>query len=138
MIDPLPPTPPASEHDYFADAQRQPVIQWLVSKGFMRDREILGIAWGCRSGYDFTDLEFYPLARHAHDEGWYAIIGHHASGTNPRLVIGTCETLADVQMVYDTIRKINGYPTAEAESQVRSIGPLTLGGRNPSGWDEGP
>lgn len=86
------------------------VVEWLQSKGFVQDGPLWAIAWACRSGYDFTDLEFYP-----HDKGFGAIVAHHAGGTNPRLGIGECETLADVQMVYDTIRRINGYPGAEPE-----------------------
>jgi hypothetical protein len=101
--------------DYLAEPHRGEVVAWLKSKGFIEDRGLLCISWSCRSGYDFTDLEFYPLARRADDLGWDAIIGHHASGENPRLVIGRCETLADVQMVYNTIRLINGYKEPEAE-----------------------
>jgi hypothetical protein len=68
-----------------------------------RQGQLAGMA--CRSGYDYTDLEFY-------DDGgrWAAIVGHHASGENPRVRIGVCESLADVQRVYDTIRHINGRP----------------------------
>lgn len=104
--------------DYLAEPHRAEVVKWLLSKGFIRDRGLLAFAWDTRSGYDFCDLEFYPLARYEHDQGWDAIVGHHASGTNPRLCIGRCETLADVQMVYDTIRRINGYKQAEPERNV--------------------
>lgn len=98
------------------ESHRQEVVVWLKSKGFVRDGMfLLSIAWSTRCGYDFTDLEFSPLARHKDDTGWDAIIGHHASGTNPRLCIGTCENLADVQMVYETIRRINGYGGPEDE-----------------------
>lgn len=90
---------------------------WFQSKGFLRDGDLWSIAWPCRSGIDFTDLEFYPLRRRVDDTGWDAIVGHHASGTNPRIVIGRCETLADVQRVYDTIRLINGYPAPEGDAQ---------------------
>jgi hypothetical protein len=100
--------------DYWSEPRLQPIAAWLLSKGFVRDRSLLCIAWSTRLGYDFTGLEFWP-----HDKGCEAIVGHHASGTNPRLSIGTCETLADVQMVYDTIRRINGYPTADAEPEAR-------------------
>lgn len=89
------------------------VAHWLQAKGFVLDRERWCIAWPCRSGYDYTDLEFSPLQRLAGDQGWDAIVGHHASGENPRLIIGRCETLDDVQLVYDTIRRINGYPKAD-------------------------
>jgi hypothetical protein len=94
--------------DYWAEPHLQPIAAWLLSNRFLRTGSLLGIAWSMRSGYDYTDLEFWP-----HSKGCDAIVGHHASGTNPRLVIGTCETLADVQMVYNTIRHINGYPTAD-------------------------
>lgn len=106
--------------DYINEPQRADVVAWLTARGFIRDGELLVIAWSNRLGYDFTDLEFYPLARHANDTGWDVIVGHHASGTNPRMVIGTCENLADVQMVYDTIRRINGWkgPEDERESQA--------------------
>lgn len=103
--------------DYLRQPHRKPIVDWLLSKGFIfdDDRCVMAISWSCRSGIDGTDLEFYPVARHAEDPGWDAICGHHASGTNPRLVIGRCETLADVQMVYDTIRRINGYKHPEDE-----------------------
>lgn len=89
--------------------------EWFKSHGFIQSGQLWCIAWSCRSGYDFTDLEFYPLRRHDNDEGWDAIIGHHASGENPRLIIGTCENLADIQMVYNTIRLTNGHNGPEAE-----------------------
>lgn len=91
---------------------RAAVIAWLQSKGFVRNSpEVWGIAWSDRGGHDFTDLEFYDW-----DNGeWEAIVGHHASGTNPRLAIGTCVSLAEVQLVYDTIRRINGYKQPEED-----------------------
>lgn len=95
------------------ESSKDPIAEWLHAKGFIWDNGTWAIAWSCRSGIDRTTLEFYPLARHPNDAGWDAIIGHHASGTNPRLIIGRCETLADVQLVYDTIRRINGYPGVE-------------------------
>ncbi len=85
--------------------------RWFVSKGFVLDETRWCIAWSQRSGIDFTDLEFFPIDR-GH---WWAIVEHHASGANPRLQIGTCETFADVQMVYHTIRLINGYKQTEPE-----------------------
>jgi hypothetical protein len=95
--------------DYLREPHRREIVEWLLSKGFVEDRGMLGIAWSTRIGIDYTDLLFYPLARRLEDPAWDAVIGHHASGTNPRMNIGTCETLADVRMVYDTIRRINGY-----------------------------
>jgi hypothetical protein len=99
--------------DYWNEPQRAEIRDWLLCRGFVRDDDSLGIAWSTRIGIDFTTLLFWPLARREADSGCDAIVGHHASGLNPRMQIGTCETLADVQMVYDTIRLINGYPTPE-------------------------
>ncbi len=73
-----------------------------------------GIAWSCRNGYDSTELEWCPLHRHANDIGWDAIVGHHASGENPRELIGTCETLDDIIRTHEAIRLINGYKEPEA------------------------
>jgi len=98
---------------YVNKPHRNEVRDWLLSKKFIIDRDMLCIAWSKRNGMDWTDLEFYPLERYEGDIGWDAIVGHHASGTNPRLIIGRCETLADIQMVYETIKHINGYPNAE-------------------------
>lgn len=98
---------------FHAEPQRQSVIEFLKSRGFIPDGSLLVKSWSTRSGWDCVDLEFYPLARHASDEGWDAIIGCHASGENPRMLLGTCETLADVQMVYETVRVLNGYKGAD-------------------------
>lgn len=92
-----------------AAPHRQPVVQLLKSLGFVDDDGILAIAWSNRSGLDYTDLEFHPCARHKDDFGWAAVIGCHASGTNPRMQIGTCETIEDVRLVHDVIRHVNGY-----------------------------
>lgn len=102
--------------NYLREPHRKPITDWMLAHGFIFDDErgVMAITWSTRSGYDFTDLEFYPLARHAEDQGWDAIVGHHASGTNPRMVIGCCEQLSDVAMVFDTIRRINGYKEPEA------------------------
>lgn len=89
------------------------VVLWLQSKGFVKEGFCWGYAWSTRAGIDSTSLLFYPLQRRADDQGWDAIVSHHASGTNPRMVIGRCETLADVQMVCETIRLINGYRRPE-------------------------
>lgn len=86
------------------------IARWLLSQGFVRDGGNLCISFDPRSGYDFTSLEFYPLLRFSGDQGWDAIISCHAGGENPGIVIGRCETLAEVQMVYETVRAINdGY-----------------------------
>lgn len=111
--------------EYLAEPHRQPVVEWLLSKGFIEEGYTLGlswslgISWSTRAGIDNTELEFYPLNRHANDMGWDAIVGHHASGTNPRTFIGRCENLADVQMVYETIRRINGYREPEPDRENR-------------------
>lgn len=87
------------------------IVGWLLSKGFAysgSSGRLLCIAWSCRTGYDFTDLEFFDNGNGTFE----AIVGHHASGLNPRMRIGSCDSLEDVQMVYETIRRINGYPTA--------------------------
>lgn len=93
------------------------IIAWLQSKGFVQNEPEYGgnwgVCWSCRSGMEHTSLEFYPLRRHANDCGFDAIIGHHASGENPRMQIGRCENLADVQMVCETIRLTNGYKQPE-------------------------
>jgi hypothetical protein len=89
--------------------KRDPTIEpWLLSKGFVWDEGKLCVAWSHRSGFDRTSLMFWP-----HDYGWDAVIGCHASGENPRLGMGTCYTLAEVQMVCETVRCINGYPQRE-------------------------
>lgn len=101
--------------DYIGEAHRQAVVEWLLSRGFIRDRGNLVIAWSNRAGLDSATLEFYPLDRHPDDMGWDAIVGCHASGLNPRMVIGRCETLEDVQRAYTTIRLLNGYKQPEEE-----------------------
>lgn len=94
------------------EAQR-PTADWLKSRGFVEDEFVLAYAWSSRSGMGFIDLEFFPTQRHANDAGFMAIIGSHASGENPRLQIGFCEHLPDVQLVTETIRRINGYKKPE-------------------------
>ena len=103
-----------------AQTPREAIIAWLESQGFILDGRDWGIAWSCRSGYDFIDLEFQPIDRWDGDQGWSVVVGHHASGTNPRMGIGVCDTMADVAMVVNTIRLINGFPTPEdAAERVR-------------------
>jgi len=105
-----------ADRPYDREPQRQKAIAWFKAHGYVETGTCLwGIAWDTRSGYDFCDLEFYPLERHANDEGWDAIIGHHASGTNPRCQIGRCETLADIVRTHNAIRLINGYERPEVE-----------------------
>jgi hypothetical protein len=110
--------------DYHAEPQRQPVVEWLKARGFIPDGCLLVYCWSSRCGLEHVTLEFYPLARHARDEGWDAIVGHHASGTNPRMAFGTCETLADVQMAYHTIRLLNGY--GKPEDERVTVDPLAI------------
>lgn len=105
------------------DAYRAATNRWFRSQGYVPTGQgMWGIAWSTRSGYDFTDLEWYPLQRHSEDQGWDAIIGCHASGENPRLIIGTCENLADIQRTHEAIRLINGYkgPEDQLLQQVQS------------------
>lgn len=96
-----------------------PVSRWLFSQGYVRDHDGINIciAWPMRSGYDYTDLEFNPLG----DGRWNAIIGHHASGTNPRLIIGTCDDLSDVQDVHALIQRLNGYPGPELDLPAANV-----------------
>jgi hypothetical protein len=100
-------------------AAHQSIVDWLKAHGYVQTQNDpasnWGIAWSTRIGIDFTDLEFWPWTNRAGVPCVEAIVGHHASGTNPRLAIGTCESLADVQMVHDTIRRINGYKQSEPE-----------------------
>jgi len=100
----------STEEELEAKRTMSAIALWLLEKGFIRDGGNLCKAFDPRSGYDFCDLEFFPLARYDGDLGWDAIIGHHASGTNPRMILGTCETLEEVQMVYHCVSTINdGY-----------------------------
>lgn len=95
-----------------------PIELWLLSKGFVYEensRDLLAIAWGCRSGYDFAHLEFYRVQ--SGGDVWEAIIGHHASGLNPRVRFGCCATLDEVEAVYDLHRRLNGYPGPEPERE---------------------
>jgi hypothetical protein len=91
------------------------IEDWFKSKNFVWDekRKRWCIAWDKRSGHDFTDLEFQYEGPHANQ--WYAIVGHHASGTNPRMHIdiGVCESMEDIERTYNAIRLINGYPHPE-------------------------
>lgn len=105
-----------SERLYDREPQRQETIEWFKSHGYVPDGDSLwSIAWSTRSGFDFTDLSFWPLARHDRDTGWDAIVGHHASGTNPRVHIGTCETLDDIKRIHETLRLLNGYKHPEPD-----------------------
>lgn len=91
------------------------IRDWLLAHGYVwNEDEKLGIAWSTRIGMDFTDLEFWPW-----DRGVDAIIGHHASGTNPRMEIGTCESLEDVIRTHEAIRLINGYKQPPQERTSR-------------------
>lgn len=88
------------------------IEEWLMSQGYVRDRpdgDRLGKAWDQRSGCDFTTLLFNPIG----DGMWDAQIRHHAGGSNPTMNIGRCESLEDVQMIHEAIRRTNGYPGPE-------------------------
>ena len=102
-----------SQSDWDTPEDRAAKRDWLLSQGFVWDGGNLAKAWSKRGGYDFTDLEFYPgYFRFAGDSAVEAIVGCHASGENPRLAIGCCDTLADVQAVVAVIERINGYKPA--------------------------
>lgn len=94
---------------------REAAIEWLKALGFVPSghNEAWEIAWSDRAGLESTTLIFYPLYRHEHDVGWDAAVGHHASGTNPQLTVGRCETRADMEMIYETLRLLNGYKKPE-------------------------
>ena len=77
----------STRKNYWEMVSLRPIVDWLRSRGFIYEGGPGGnlvYAWSCRGGYDCTALEFYPLG----DAGVNAIIGHHASGSNPRLIIG--------------------------------------------------
>lgn len=91
----------------------QEIADWFLANGFVRD-DVASyirycISWSTRSGYDFTELEFQNDPKSTRPTDWEAIVGHHASGTNPRMGIGTCRNLAEIQQVFETLRTINGY-----------------------------
>jgi hypothetical protein len=90
---------PAADRIRGADS----VLAWLLLNDYhLSGQEIWSISWSGPLGYDFTSLHFVP-----HDFGWDAIVGHHASGENPRLHIGLCRTLADVQRTHALIHDLN-------------------------------
>jgi hypothetical protein len=90
-----------------------PFEDWFLSHGFIRDDVAgyvrYGIAWSTRCGYDFTDLEFQSDPQSTHPDEWYAIVGHHQSGENPRMTIGVCRNINEIYQVYEAIKRINGY-----------------------------
>jgi hypothetical protein len=94
-------------------ARHQPFADWLRANGYVQEDPPEGnwcIAWSTRIGIDFTNLEFYPWTNRAGVPCVDAIVGCHASGTNPRLNIGTCESLDDIATIHGAIQRINGYP----------------------------
>lgn len=101
---------------------RAEVVGWMLDEGFTIDGGLIGKAWSCRSGHDFTDLEFWPTQRTATDTSWIAILGHHSSGENRRMQIGQCDTLADVQSIYEAVKRISGYPSADQPVEPASDG----------------
>lgn len=103
------------------------IADWLRSKGFVPGEAydvtgILEIAWSHRSGYDRAVLRFLPIQRRAGDQGWIATIGCHASGTNPQVELGCCETLEDVQRTCEAVRLINGFPKVQPYPEPREGG----------------
>jgi len=90
--------------------------EWFDAHGFVWDaaRECHAIAWGMRDGYDFTELEFRPWKNLKYPDRYDVVIGHHASGTNPRMCIGSADSPSEAQAIYEGLRQINGYPEAEA------------------------
>ena len=80
---------------YWHDPHRAETREWLISHGFSAESSV-----GLSRAFEFFTITFEALDRHPLDMGCDVIIGYEH--------IGVCETLADVQMVYDTIRRING------------------------------
>lgn len=91
------------------------MIDWLEISGYVfdEDRDCWAIAWSMRVGYDYTDLEFRSSGTGRYANSLDAIIGHHASGSNPRMILGQCDTLEDVIRTHEAVRLINGYPKPE-------------------------
>jgi hypothetical protein len=107
--------PRAVRNELLRAPHRRPVVEWLLARGFVEDGGTLAIAWSTRVGIDRTSLIFWPWEAKDEDSRWEAIIGHHASGMNPRMAFGTCESLEDIQLAYDTVRRLNGYHQPEPE-----------------------
>jgi hypothetical protein len=119
---PLGESDPRGVHDELLRApHRRPVVDWLLARGFVEDNGLMAISWSTRIGKGNTELMFWPWAAKPEDTRWEVVIGHHASGTNPRTAIGSVETLEDVQVVYETIRRINGYLAAEPDREPRQV-----------------
>lgn len=87
--------------------------EWFLAHGFIREDVAsyirYGIAWSTRSGYDFIDLYFQSRPTSTRPTDWDVIVGHHASGTNPRMGIGVCRNLEEIERVFEVIKMINGY-----------------------------
>ena len=81
------------------DAHREEARGWLMSKGFVLSTDGVDLYREWADG--LVTLVFEALRRHpSGDIGCAVSVGYQ--------YIGTCETLADIQMVCDTIRRING------------------------------
>ncbi len=102
---------------------RAQAAAWFLANGFVAetgfgDEDRYGKNWSSREGMGDTSLEFIP-----HDYGWSAIVGSHASGTNPRMGIGTCATVQDIARTTEAVRLINGYKKPD-ESGLAAVPPV--------------
>lgn len=85
----------------------EPDHEWFQTRGFSAEQGRWAKAWSHRSGYDFTTLIFVPWSNSRHPTRWDVLIRHHASGTNPVTNIGCCDTLREMETIYEAIRAIN-------------------------------
>lgn len=103
------------------------IADWFLAHGFINfdskwsGGKAWGIAWSQRSGYDFTDLEFHQIPHSGRPTNWVVVVGHHASGENPRMKIGECENLQEIIQISEAMRTINGYPKAEAFARAKEL-----------------
>ena len=89
------------QRQFWLNSHRTNIREWLLSKGFVLSTDGVDLY----REWPFFSLAFQALNRHPLDMGCEVIIGYET--------IGICETLADVQRVYDTIRRINGHSGPE-------------------------
>ena len=61
--------------------------------------------YGPVSGWS-TDHEYYTLYLFKHNFGYWLIISCHASGTNPKMNIGSLNNADDIITVRDSLRKL--------------------------------
>lgn len=114
---------PAPQTDTYWTTTHAHYADWFRAHGYVQGSPASNfeIAWSTRIGYDSTTLEFWPWVNRAGVVCVDAIVGPHASGTNPRVVIGTCDSLAEVQEAHDLIRRLNGYQRPEPEALAASV-----------------